>query len=72
MVAMICSVISAAVLIFVVKALVAINVWIFHLYPLGSCVVFSLNIMFLKRVSMILFEFNRDLARHEWRVLSLL
>lgn len=72
MVVMICSLISVVAIVFLTKTLVAINVWMFHLYPIVSCVVFSLNIIILKRLTMMLLEFNRDLARYEWRVLSLL
>lgn len=72
MVAMICSLISVAVIVFLTKTLVAINVWMFHLDPIASCVILSLNIMLLKRLTLMLLEFNRDLARYEWRVLSLL
>ena len=72
MVALVCSLLSVVVLICIVKVLAAINLWMFHVYPVISCILFALNIMLLEKVTMTLLVWNRNLATYEWDVLSMM
>ena len=68
MVVLVCSLVSLIIIACLVKVLAAIHIWLFHVYPFVSFVVFYFNIMLIKSVTMALFDWNRGIARHELNV----